>query len=229
MIKGIIFDLDNTLVNFNEMKRKAVEAAAEAMVETGIGMSKEKLIEEIYKIYWREGIEDQHVFDKVLIEKFGGIDYKILASGIIAYRKTKEAVMKLFPHTLDVLTELLRMGLKMGLVSDASKLAVWMRIMSLGIFNFFDCVIGFEDTREHKPSPKPFLLALEKLKLSPDNCLMVGDWLERDILGAKRIGIRTVFAKYGASEGDISTDVDADYEIMDISELLRIVRSENEK
>ena len=54
---------------------------------------------------------------------------------------------------------------------------------------------------------------------------MIGDWVEKDIVGAKAAGIKTVFARYG----DIfkTTHPNSDYEISKISELIEIVRKEN--
>ena len=54
---------------------------------------------------------------------------------------------------------------------------------------------------------------------------MVGDWPERDIKGAKQFGMKTAFAKYGATE--IIDDSGADYELDTIHELIDIVKSEN--
>ena len=54
---------------------------------------------------------------------------------------------------------------------------------------------------------------------------MIGDWPERDVIGAKKIGMKTAFAKYGDSfETDFSG---ADYDINDISEIIPIIKSEN--
>jgi putative hydrolase of the HAD superfamily len=50
---------------------------------------------------------------------------------------------------------------------------------------------------------------------------MVGDWPERDVVGASRLGIRTVFARYGDTKG--ITESGANYEIDDIIELLDII------
>ena len=108
MIKSVIFDLDNTLMDFMRMKRAAVEAAAEAMIDAGLQIEKEILIEKIYAVYWREGIEDQQIFDKVLIKEFGYVDYKILASGIIRYRRAKEANIHLYPHVHMTLMQLVK-------------------------------------------------------------------------------------------------------------------------
>ncbi len=51
MIKAIIFDLDNTLVDFMLLKRAAVDAAIYAMIDAGLNVSYEKAKEMINSIY----------------------------------------------------------------------------------------------------------------------------------------------------------------------------------
>jgi len=221
MIKGVIFDFDNTLMDFMKMKRAAVEAAVDAMIDAGLTYKKSDMIEKIYKIYWDEGIEDQFIFDKVLTKEFGKIDYKILASGIIGYRRAKDGTLALYPHVQLTLTGLVRRGIKMAVVSDAPRLPVWLRICGLGLQHYFDAVVTFDDTGAKKPDAKPFLAALERLKLRPEEAIMVGDWVERDMVGAKKVGLKTVFARYGDLQN--TQNVEADYEIDDIQQLLDIV------
>lgn len=225
MIRAILFDVDNTLVNFMRMKRHAVEAAVEAMIDAGLQTSRDQFIEKVFQVYWQEGIEDQQIFDKILIKELGRVDHKILAAGILGYRRAKEAYLAVYPHVHPTLTEFLKRGIRMAIVSDAPALQVWMRIMGLGLAQYFDTVITWDDTKERKPSPKPFRMALEKLSLQPEEVLMIGDWADRDIAGAKALGIKTVFAKYGDEFN--TKDSGADYEIMDIAELLDIVFREN--
>jgi len=227
MIKAIIFDLDNTLMDFMKIKEVAIEAAVEAMIDAGLEMPKQEMVEKIYRAYGEEGIEDQRIFDKVLEREFGHIDYRILASGIIGYRRAKEGAMCLYPHVHLTLTTLAKMGIKMIVVSDAPRLPVWMRICALGLQHYFEHVLSYEDTRAKKPSPKPFQMALDILKVKPEEALMVGDWAERDIVGAKQLGIKTAFARYGDRFG--TRDSGANYELNDILELVDIVRKENEK
>lgn len=226
MIKAVIFDFDNTLMDFMRVKRNAVEAAVDAMLDAGLKIPKERMIEKVYQLYWKEGIEDQNVFDKVLTQEFGRIDYKILAAGILGYRRAKEGFMALYPHVHMALTGLAKVGIKMAVVSDAPKLPVWMRIVGLGLQHYFDDVVTFDDTGQRKPGPKPFLKALEVLQVKPGEVLMIGDWADRDIVGAKKVGMRTCFARYG---DEFRTKISgADYEIDDILEVLDIVRRENE-
>ena len=100
-----------------------------------------------------------------------------------------------------------------------------MRIYYLNLYHFFDVVITFDDSGERKPSAIPFEMALKKLGLNPQSSLMIGDWPERDVVGAKKIGMRTAFAVYGDTFG---TNVSgADWDIKDISELTSIIKRTN--
>jgi putative hydrolase of the HAD superfamily len=225
MIKAVIFDFDNTLMDFMRMKKAAVESAVDSMIDAGLPLKKIEMIDKVYKVYTTEGIEDQQIFDKVLSKEFGKVDYKILAAGIIGYRRAKEGTLALYPHVQLTLTGLVRMGLKMAVVSDAPRLPVWLRICGLGLHHYFDAVVTTDDTGFKKPHEKPFPFALEKLAVKPAEAIMIGDWAERDMVGAKKVGLVTVFARYGDTQNTEHSG--ADYEIDDISELLGIVRKEN--
>ena len=68
-------------------------------------------------------------------------------------------------------------------------------------------------------------MALEIMKSTPDEVLMIGDWPERDVVGAKQIGIKTIFARYGDTFGTV--DSGADWDVNDIYELVDIVKELN--
>ena len=225
MVRLIIFDLDNTLTDFVKMKDRAIEAAVQAMIDAGLMFTPERIRSEIYRIYDEEGIEYQKVFNKLLLSLLGRIDYKILAAGIVGYRRAREASLVLYPHVKVTLIELIKRGLKLAVVSDAPRQEAWLRLCYLQLHHIFDTVITYDDTGEYKPSPAPFKKVLETLNVEPGEAIMVGDWPERDIVGAAELGIRTVFAKYGDTFG--TRDSGADYEIEDIYELVTIVDSLN--
>ncbi len=227
MIKLIIFDLDNTLTDFMRMKDESIKAAIRSMIDAGLDFPEEKIHEEIYRIYGEEGIEYQKVFNKLLVDLIDHVDYRILAAGIVGYRKAREAALVLYPHVNRTLLTLLKKGLKLAVISDAPRQEAWMRLCYLGLHHMFDTVIAFEDTGECKPSPVPFRLTLERIGIEPDEALMVGDWPERDIAGASELGIHTVFARYGDTFG--TRESGAEYEIADIFSLVGIVDELNGK
>jgi len=227
MIKAVVFDVDNTLVDFMKMKDAAVEAAIDAMIDAGLDLTHEQAHKRIYEIYADKGIEFQQVFDEFLQNVLGYIDHRILANGILAYRRGREGVLVAYPHVQMALLRLVRMGLRLAVVSDAPTLQAWMRLCSLGVDGFFDVVVTFDDTGRRKPAPEPFQKALELLAVAPNEAVMVGDWAERDILGAKTIGMYTVFARYGDSFGTKHSG--ADFEVNDILELVPVIEKLNHR
>ena len=221
MIQAIIFDLDNTLTDFMRMKADAVNAAIDGMIDAGLKLPREAVRQRIDAIYKEQGMEYQQVFDALLESELGHIDPKILASGIVAYRRARESALVLYPHVQMTLLELSKRGIRLGVVSDAPQAQVWLRLCSLSLQHVFDAVVTFDDTRERKPSPAPFREVLRRLGAEARHALMVGDWAERDVVGAKSLGMKTVFARYGDTFD--TQDSGADFEINDVFELVGIV------
>jgi putative hydrolase of the HAD superfamily len=225
LINAIIFDLDNTLVDFMKMKRRAIEEAIPAMIDAGLNMRAEEASRMIDGIYKEQGIEYQQVFDMFLTNVLKKVDYKILSAGIVAYRRAREAALIPYPHVYSTMNKLTKMGIKMGILSDAPVKEAWLRLASLNFHHIMDAVVTFDDTGERKPNAAPFLKVLERLEVKPENALMVGDWAERDIIGAAKVGMKTAFAKYGDTFNTESHT--ADFELNDISELIGIITKEN--
>ena len=224
-IKGVIFDLDNTLLDFMKMKEVAVKSAIRGMIEAGLEIDEVKSYKDIISIYEEFGWENQKVFDVFLTKSIGYVDNKFLAAGIVAYRRAREANLLAYPNVNRTLVNLTKLGIKLAVVSDAPSREAWMRIYYLNLYHFFDAVITFDDSGERKPSSTPFEMALKKLKLKPQDSLMIGDWPDRDVVGAKQLGMRTAFAVYGDTFGTKYSG--ADWDIQDISEIITIIKQIN--
>jgi putative hydrolase of the HAD superfamily len=221
LIRAIVFDLDNTLTDFMKMKSDAVAAAIDGMIDAGLELPREAVRARIDAIYQEQGLEYQRVFDQLIESELGHIDPKILASGIVAYRRARESALVLYPHVQMTLLELTKRGIRLGVVSDAPRAQVWLRLCSLSLQHVFDAVVTFEDTGERKPSPAPFREVLRRLGAEPQASLMIGDWAERDVVGARSLCMKTVFARYGDTFD--TKESGADFDIDDVLELVAIV------
>jgi len=225
MIKGVVFDLDNTLLDFMKMKEFAVKAAIKGMIEAGLKVNEDKSYIEINSIYEEFGWENQKVFDVFLEKTIGHVDNKFLAAGIVAYRRAREANLMAYPNVNKTLLTLSKSGIKLGVVSDAPSREAWMRIYYLNLHHYFDVVITYDDSGERKPSPKPFQLALNGMGLRPEETIMIGDWPERDVVGAQQIGMKTAFARYGDTFGTVNSG--AEWDLNDIYQLVDIINEHN--
>ncbi|MGV8141782.1 MAG: HAD-IA family hydrolase [Candidatus Woesearchaeota archaeon] len=219
MFKVIIFDMDDTLIDFRKRKKILIEESVKAMVNAGLKENVNELISEFNKFYWDTGIEDQKIFEKFLIKKYNHVDYKILAHAIIAYRRANAPLLKPYPHVTEVLGMLKEKKMKLALLSDAPKLNVYTRLVEVGMDDIFDIIITADDVGAIKPSPLGFKKIMKTFDVEASECLMVGDSPARDVIGAKNVGMKICLAKYSCYE-----DVQADYSINSIQELLDILK-----
>ena len=73
----------------------------------------------------------------------------------------------------------------------------------------------------------PFREVLRRLGVEPSESLMIGDWAERDVVGARSLGMRTVFARYGDTFD--TKESGADFDVDDVFELVSIVDRLNDR
>lgn len=197
MIKAVLFDLDNTLIDFTKFKQKATYSAAKAMVKAGLKTDARKLAKKLLEFYYSYGIESDDPFEQYMLKEFKQIDYRALAAGINAYLHEKYIHLKPYPGVVETLRALKKRDLKLAVVSDGLRVKAWMRLNAAGLDKYFDTVVTFEDTGKKKPAREPFIKACKLLKVKPKECLMIGDWYEKDIEGARRLGMKTCWARYG--------------------------------
>ena len=71
-IRAVIFDLDNTLLDFMKMKDASVQAAVDGMISAGLELDRDQAVADIKAIYDDKGYEFQEVFDDFLRQVTGG-------------------------------------------------------------------------------------------------------------------------------------------------------------
>jgi putative hydrolase of the HAD superfamily len=222
-IKAVLFDVDNTLIDFMTMKQESCKAAVHAMTNTGLQMTEKEAYEKLLNTYFALGLESDVAFTRFL-ENEKQFSHKIRAAAINAYLEEKTRFLQPYPNVETVLKKLQQRGLFLAIVTDAPKTKAYQRLLAMNIEAYFRFVVGYEDTNNTKASGLPFLLALENLRkelpgITNDEILMIGDSLERDIIPAKKLGLRTALSKYGEFK---TQDSSADFNLEDISDILNI-------
>lgn len=230
MIRGVLFDLDNTLTDFIRMKRLASHEAARGMLAAGaeFPMGPDEAGEALFVYYLEHGIESDDAFQRFLEKhnrarlSYGqNLRDRVLAAGIQAYLRAKDLYLTPYPGVRRTLVELVRRGLRLGVLTDAPRLKAWQRLNQLGLAEFFDAVVTTDDTGRAKPHPIPFRTAVDALGLKPFEVLMVGDWPEKDVHGARDYGLKTALALYGEHADAEQGDHGADFVLNTIDEVLK--------
>jgi putative hydrolase of the HAD superfamily len=105
-------------------------------------------------------------------------------------------VFQLRPDIDGLLRRLRERGLKLGIVANQLE-AARERLARAGIGDLFDHLGLSGDTGFRKPDPRAFTAAIEALRVSPSDCIMVGDRIDNDIAPAKALGIAAVQFRSG--------------------------------
>ena len=226
-VRAVLFDLDNTLIDFLRMKRVASDAAARAMVVAGADFpfSADEAGDVLFGEYMAD-IEGDHVFEEFLRKhhrrSLGMAQHqvdRITAAAVNAYLRAKMLRTEPYAGVRPTLVALTRAGIRLGVVTDAPRFKAYQRLDAAGLVDFFEFVVTFTDHGERKPHEKPFRTALDLLGLPPHQVLMVGDWPEKDMAGAKAVGMRTAWARYGKPGAPVP--LEADVVLERVEELIR--------
>jgi pyrophosphatase PpaX len=119
----------------------------------------------------------------------------------------------------EVLDALKAAGRRLGIVTSKSHDTTEMAFRAVGLREHFDVVVTASDTAEHKPSPVPLRLCLERLGAPPDGSMYVGD-SPVDIEAGKAAGMATAAVAWGVFGREALLAAGPDYWLDDPRELL---------
>jgi HAD superfamily hydrolase (TIGR01662 family) len=177
MIKAIAFDLDDTLIDSKRMHHAAI---IEALDNFGI---KRK------RIRWIRGATTEELLrynipqlDEKTISKISKYKRKIIKKYI--------HLAKLLPGAIDLLRNLKRNGLIIGLVTNNSHSEIRHFIKAFKLKKFFDIIVGIDDAKP-KPSPDMLRLFMKKTKVKPSETIYVGD-SDYDIISSKKAHVKII-------------------------------------
>ena len=214
-IDTILFDLDGTLVDSNEL---ILETLRKTILHyfPGAPLSRMALLE---------------MMGPPLSETFGKLtdDPALVRRMISSYRKTYTEMefeyISLYPSVCETLQDFRENGYKTALVTTKFRESALPAVTHFGLERFFDSLIALDDVKKPKPDAEPLLLAMEKL--NSRHAVMVGD-TPSDILAGKNAGILTCGVGWSLKAGEIRA-LDPDFWIRDFSELFPMIEKRNEE
>ena len=198
MIKGVLLDLDNTLYDYETCNEYA-KSELFRRIEDDLGISgAEKAFDEARKSVKKSLEKTASGHSRLLyigkaLEALGVSPFHSVRYHDFFWEKYFEK-MQLFDSVVDFLEHAKKSGMKICIVTDFTAEIQMRKMMHLGIERYMDFMVSSEEVGEDKPSPKVFLMALEKLGMKKEDVIMAGDDEEKDIKGAENSGIRAVKA-----------------------------------
>lgn len=131
---------------------------------------------------------------------------------------------KLFPGCKELLTSLKEQGYKLGIVSTKAKNVLEFGLDMFNLKDYFDVVVGGDEVTHGKPNPEGLFNACNKLKVSKDNAIYIGDSVN-DIKAGHNAGMYTVaYTSYPSKKEDLLQSGANEY-ISSLSELTSVIES----
>ncbi|MBP5403193.1 MAG: YjjG family noncanonical pyrimidine nucleotidase [Treponema sp.] len=202
MIKNFLFDLDQTLLNFHASERKALKIVLE---QNGMSFSDEiyDAFMEYNKSLWLElekGIISRtELFDRrfcYIIEKCNKDPFKVDRLKINTdFIKTMSENGVLMEGALEFVQRIKKEIPESGIyiVTNGAIVTAEGRIESTGLDKYIDGLFISEAMGVSKPSKEYFDIVLKEIKASQESCMVIGDSLTSDMLGAKNAGLTSVW------------------------------------
>lgn len=191
-IKGVILDVDGTLVDSNDAHTKAwMEALEQAgyrvtynQIKSLIGMGSDNLLPKV------TGKEKESAEGRKLSEAWSDI-----------FKRKYLPHLKPFPKTREMLQALKDRGLRLVVASSAEKDMLDQLLQIAGAKDLIEDQASSDDAKNSKPDPDIVEAALKQIGLPPAQVLMLGD-TPYDVQAARKADVGTVAFRSGGWDDD---------------------------
>ena len=214
-IKGVIFDLDETIIS-------SLETYTEAFNRGTRTFGLEPVTEEKIAHFLDEGYR----LSKMLLELFSSVfqddrNRQACEDEIRkAYTELEALKVLLKPEVRRTLQSLKERGLKIGIVTGRMTKGErkWRELRRLNIHHFIDAMVTAAEAPA-KPAPDGLIKCIKELGLSVEECVFVGD-SRGDVIAGTRAGVRTVAVQTGVAGKELLVEQGPDYVLADLNLLL---------
>lgn len=211
MITTVLFDLDGTIVDTNELIIQSFLHALEGI--TPEALTRETIIPNM----GRPLIDQMQMFS-------GREDVAEIVQKYRAFNVSKhDELVREFPYVREVLGELRKRGLRVGVVTSKIRLTTEMGLKLTGLGEYVETIVTVEDVQKPKPDPEGIRKALATFGVPPEQAMMVGD-SHYDIEAAKAAGVTSVGVAWSLKGEDYLKQFRPDHMIRDMRELLELTQ-----
>jgi phosphoglycolate phosphatase len=213
-IRAVIFDFDGTLavlnIDFSSMRERIFDlmrcyGVQEEMIQEKYLL---EIIDEVYQILWKTNPTHAEDFYQKAHDILHEVEMKAAERG------------KLIPGTEATLKSLKQRGIKIGIITRNCEDAV--RKVFPNLNDFCDVFVSRNSVKKVKPHPDHLTFAMESLKTSGEESVMVGDHVI-DIQAGKGVGMKTIGVLTGRIKKEEFEKAGADYILRDVSEICELL------
>jgi len=193
MDKVVFFDIDDTLLDTSSFAIMARKAAINLMVENGLPLEKDEAYELLKEIIKEKGSNYEKHFNVLTERVLKEENHLLIALGMITYHNVKFSLLRPYPKTNDILIYLKSKGYRLGVISNGITIKQWEKLVRLNLYPFFDEVITSGEVGFEKPHHNIFDEAVKRMKGNPKKCIMIGNKLQEDVMGAINAGMSAIY------------------------------------
>ncbi len=199
MIRAVIFDLDNTIYDYDVCNERAMNVLEEYCIQK-FSMTRIRFRQnfEFAKKVVKKRIEDtgashnRMLYMQNFLEKSGKKPALYSLELYNVYWDAMLADMRPFPYVRPLFNYLSEKQIKTGVLTDLTAHIQHRKLQALGIAEYADVIVTSEEAGKEKPDRCMFDLIIEKSGFEPEELLMIGDSYEKDILGAYAAGMHAI-------------------------------------
>ena len=199
-IKGILSDLDDTLYNFSGIQEQALAETA-LLAASCLDVKKEEFLDAYQK--GREEIKNK------MTGKTAALHSRLLycqralellgTNGLSCALELEQCYwdcvirdMKAKSGVADFFRAAREKGSRTGICSDMTAAIQHRKLRRLELIPYLDALVTSEETGVEKPAPEMFNRCLEKMGVRAEQCLYIGDDVDKDVKGAIGVGLLPV-------------------------------------
>ncbi len=234
-ISAIFFDLDNTLADDSGSLRQSLEKTLPLITGRYPDLTLEKVYQtfrEVNTWHWenydqspiaamRSAQEVRSHIAAETLESLGHSDRELACSMAQIFQAARRATYACYDDTMPVLNSL-KENYSLVLVTNGNSEMQREKIVKFGLDQIMDAIFIAQETGCSKPAPEIFHKAMQSVKAKPENSLMVGDHAEKDIQGAKDVGMRTAWMRRDNRSAEVVGPA-PDYIVRTMTEIQEIV------